>query len=372
MIRYVTLETEGPMSLTFGRSAGFETETLHFIPGTTFRGAVANAYLENGGLVSDAAFVRCFIDEKVRFTDLRPVNAFPWPNSVVQCAEHPLGKEPTHALMDLLPRAARDESLLVKCPECDAKFEGIKGFAELQLERPYEPRYQVVTVHTERRMHSEINPKTLSVKATKFHSANAVCVGQFFSGAIIAAEGFESALDSIWENVKEGLFIGRGRSRGQGRVKFVRRNRGGSQPSILERLRDCNVVEGAVSFTCDFHSVSLFYDDWLCSKTGIEGGDLDDGLSEYKRQATFVKTSKRGGWHAAAQLPRPEITVLEAGSCFLFRRVLSVGETIEGETARIAPLLAKLERDGCGERLAEGFGEVTFCHDIHASNGEAQ
>ena len=363
MIRQVTIQTEGPMSLTSGRSAGFETETLIHVPGSTFRGAVANAYLENGGSATDPAFVTCFVDEKVRFTDLRPTHAFPWPVSVLQCADYRLGSVASHKLMDLLPRALRGESLIVKCPGCGAKLENIAGFAERQSDA-YEP-YQKVEVAEERRMHSEIDPKTLSVKPTRFHSAHAVCAGQFFTGTLVAADpSAESALETIWRKVKDGLYLGRGRSRGQGRVTFVQRDTAGSQP-MVDRLTACNQSPGAVAFTCDFHSVSLFYDDWLRSRTRIEGTDLHDELGCYKPFATFAKTNKRGGWHAAAQLPRPEIPVLDAGSCFLFRRDLKAGESMEAEIKRIAPILEKLERDGCGERLAEGFGEVTFCHDIH-------
>ena len=134
---HITIKTEGPMSLTSGRSVGFETETLKYIPGATFRGAMAKAYLENDGAADHPAFVTCFVDEQVRFTDLRPSNSFPWPASLTECANHPLSGESFHPLIDLLPLAAQGQTLIIKCAQCGGKVKALKGFAQADRDKPF-------------------------------------------------------------------------------------------------------------------------------------------------------------------------------------------------------------------------------------------
>lgn len=62
------------------------------------------------------------------------------------------------------------------------------------------------------------------------------------------------------------------------------------------------------------------------------------------------RVSRSDGWHAGWSLPRPSYAGLAAGSCFVFK----VDDRLDPDR------LARLEREGIGDRRAEGYGEVVF------------
>jgi len=367
----LVITTEGPLSLPAGRQTGFSVDTLFHIPGTVLRGALAQAYLEAGGDTNDATFEACFGSAGIRFTDLRPAGAFPWPMSLRECAEYP----GIHPRVDLLLPLSRGASLLGSCGVCQAKLLPLTGFGKA-VRNAVQP-YVTEKVVVDRRMHSAIDPHTLRVIPEKFHSARTLAAQQTFTGKLWAAAAAEAEwpkllakLVDVGTRDSEGrvtLFLGRGRSRGQGRVtlKLVS---GARESGMQQRLVEFNELAGSpisFAFSCDFRSTALFYDPWLRSKTRLEGEDLHPELVDYRAVATFARTAARSGWHAAAQLPKPETPLLDRGACYLFQRRLPEGVSVMQEIERLAPTLEKLEATGTGERLSEGWGEVEFCHPIH-------
>lgn len=79
------------------------------------------------------------------------------------------------------------------------------------------------------------------------------------------------------------------------------------------------------------------------------------GVSLSLRQAegrisSAGRVSRSDGWHAGWSLPRPSYAGLAAGSCFVFR--------VDGRPD--PDRLARIEREGIGDRRAEGYGEVVF------------
>jgi CRISPR-associated protein Csx10 len=144
----------------------------------------------------------------------------------------------------------------------------------------------------------------------------------------------------------------------EGRVRNLNRRAGG----IPE-------FAGKVVFSCLFVSRAILYDEWLCARPTLAEADLPAALVGYEALSGFSRTEPVTGWHAAAKLPKFETEAISAGSCFLFFKDVAEPER-KAEYARLAGVFDNLERQGIGERLDEGFGEVVFCHPFHAENAE--
>src|SRR5258708_22250688 len=86
---YVTLESDSPVAISKSRATGNQLQTIRHIPGTVWRGAVASDLIREKGL-GDAAhcdreFSEIFLNQQVRFGDLRVEGDRPWPMSTRVC-----------------------------------------------------------------------------------------------------------------------------------------------------------------------------------------------------------------------------------------------------------------------------------------------
>ena len=73
-----------------------------------------------------------------------------------------------------------------------------------------------------------------------------------------------------------------------------------------------------------------------------------DGLAD-----VALRVVRHEGWQTRWGLPRPSLTALAAGGCARFRLSGTIGPAV-------VDALARMQRDGLGDRRAEGFGEVRF------------
>ncbi len=90
----VRLELESPLSILRQRGMGNQLGSLRFVPGRAWRGALAAEVMRERNLDAmsahgDGVFKGLFLDRKVRFGDLRPEGAFPWPLSARECSLDP-------------------------------------------------------------------------------------------------------------------------------------------------------------------------------------------------------------------------------------------------------------------------------------------
>jgi len=362
-----SIETLSPLAISSRRAVGFDLDTQLYIPGTALRGALAEAYLEQGGSVASAAFRTVFVDEQVRFCDHRLGAAQHWPLSVRQCANR--GEQ--HPLVDLLLRAARNETLTDRCSKCHAKLEHAGGFFG-PAPRDAENVLAGVAVASYRVAHSAIDPETLTTAPAQFFSTRLVASGQVFLGRIIASDAAEEHVLEILERIRQRdnlLYLGRGRTRGQGRSAFSwRRIKPPPVQPLLERVKELNARAGigeCVLFSATLQSATLLYDQWLGPRPCLTAQDIDPALGDYHPLGTpFLATQLITGWHAAAGLPKSESVALAPGSCFLFSRSMDAADA-ETEYQRLAHVLAGAELHGVGERLSEGFGEIVFASEAH-------
>jgi CRISPR-associated protein Csx10 len=368
MIVRSTIDALAPLAISLCRAVGFDLDTRLYIPGTVLRGALAQAYLEEGGRPDDPAFQRVFVSEKVRFLDHRLNGAEHWPASVMCCADH----GDSHRLVDLLLLAGRNASLAAaQCPDCRAKLGRVQGFWQWAGDQGANA-ISMLRVDTRRVAHSAIDLRTLATAREQFYSSRVICPGQQFAGSIrsesVADDGLQEVLAKIRK--RDGhIHLGRGRTRGQGLARFTAsQGSGSSEEELKDRLGRMNQsmrCEKSIVFTVTLQSATLLYDEWLLARD-LEAADLSPELAGRQPVARFASTQVVAGWHAAAGLPKSEVTALSPGSCYLFRLALD-GREPEAELDRLARLLAEVENKGVGERLSEGFGEVVICSDAHTA-----
>jgi CRISPR-associated protein Csx10 len=370
MILRTRLRLDWPLCISIRRAVGNELSSLQYVPGTALRGALAEEYLAANERRADAGFETLFLNGRIRFGDLRIDGADPWPLSARVCRE-----VESHAPRDLLLAAAPEaphRQIKPVCPQCDAKRVYPGGYFKLHAGSP--PEYQTVMVESRRAAHVQILPELLRAQEGQFHTARVLERGQDFEGAIWADDAAGAAL-LAFAGPERILYLGRGRTRGQGRVRLRLSN---ARPRTVREIQEAlgsvqaaaaRVLPGKAVFICTLLSRSILYDRWLLARPVMETADIDPQLGNYTMTTHFNRLGEVAGWHANAQLPKTGALAVEAGSSFLFVSNDDFPD-LAAEHRRVAPLLQAAEERGIGERRAEGFGEVRFCHPFHSDRAE--
>lgn len=369
MILRSHLELEWPLGISLRRGTGNDLGAALYVPGSTVRGALAEAYLEAHARQADAGFEDLFLKGRVRFGDLRINLADPWPLSARVCRDLPEEHRPA----DLLIAAAAHEAIAPECAACKAKRHFPGGFLKLRSGPP--PVYCSEPIESRRVAHVQIQPELLRAQDTQFHTARILERDQVFEGSIWVDDGMAKELETLIGQERT-LYLGRGRTRGLGRARLstwpVRPR---STEEIESALKTLNGVAGCTSelsgkvvFICTLLSRTILYDRWLLARPVLDTSDiakgLDSGECKYECKAHFARMCEVAGWHANAQLPKTGAAALEAGSAFLFATKERVADA-HAEYRRLAGILAATELLGVGERCEEGFGEAVFCHPFH-------
>lgn len=368
MILPVSASIKSPLAISLRRATGFSLDSLHRIPGTVWRGAAAQHFLASGGKADSEDFKTLFLSGDVRFCDLRIDGAAPWPLSVRTCSLNP----EYHTQVDLLlPVTARHlPNRECRETECGAKRQLPLGFRHHSASHGHRT---AESVHTRRVAHVEIDPDLLRARGGQFHSSEVISPDQTFKGSLVCPEQGMAAAQRLLPDGIE-LFAGRGRTRGQGRIELkTGTTRETSSVEIGQRIRALNeriaqypplAERGMLWFSATLLSPAIVQDCWLLFRSFLEAADFGTVGKSYELQAWFSRTEEISGWHAAAGLPKSEVTAIDAGSCFLFAAQAD-GLDLDREYDRLAEALTICETWGVGERRSEGFGEVRMCDPIH-------
>jgi CRISPR-associated protein Csx10 len=356
MIYTVVWTVQSPALVAQTSHSGFESESLPYVPGSAWRGAAAGAYLAAPGAeASDERFRRLFLEDRVHYGDLRPQGLDVWPLSVRRCRNRP----EEHATVDALLASASGRLPNAECI-CGAKRGPGHGYPE-----PIEDdRYRDHKPPQQLRYHVQIDGATRRTRTGQFFAMRTLNAGQRMMGRICATEAAYEDLRALLPDGVD-LWVGRGRSRGQGQLALER-----MLPCPLDdlgaRIRKMSgnrlLAQDRIWFSVTFLSPAILLDEWLLYRSYLLGEDI--GLPEYTLAGWFSRTVKVSGWHAAAGLPKGEAVAVSAGSAFLFSRQAE-GVAREEEYERLATALASVEEWGVGERCAEGFGEAVVSHDLH-------
>jgi hypothetical protein len=334
------------------------------IPGSAWRGAVAAQLIEEEELAcpeEDPQFKLLFLSGSVRFGDLRPSDAKPWPLSARCCK-----MEGSHPIKDLLVRTARQETLKIECERCEAKLGHPPGYFELRREviRVGQATARVVA-------HSAISNSLLRVRQEQFFSGEVVDPAQTLMGELWADPDAEAAVGEVFKE-KRTLRIGRGRTRGMGIVELgvAPKSSPDRTRDLLGKLETLNRSYGRsdeVVFTATLLSQCVVLDEWLLSRPQLEAADIAPDLDGYILKASYGRMTTLAGWNAQAGLPKPDVAAIAPGSCFLFGRSVPVLER-KAELEKLAAILAPYGT-GLGEYWEEGLGEVEYCSAFHFLQG---
>jgi CRISPR-associated protein Csx10 len=368
----VSLQTRSPLAISLSRATGNQLRTARHVPGAVWRGAVAAAMVRDRRLGDraheDQEFALLFLQQKVRFGDLRPSAAKPWPLSARWCKQY----QERHRMVDLLLSDASSPERPLECFDaasgqpCGAKLAQPEGFYIGSGKNPKATKPAArLTAHT------AIENSSLRSRAAQFFTTEILESDQQFNGQLWAEPEAEELVSRMFEKEPFDLTVGRGTTRGQGAgVLSIAQSQGGQAvEEICASLRQFNegcASTGEVLFSCTLRSPCIVYDRWLCARSWLTPEDIAEAagskLPGYELRTWFSRTVSLSGWHSAAQLPKPDTTAIAPGSAFLFRRTIDEADR-EREYEALAQVLAAIS--GIGERWEEGMGEAAFCDDFH-------
>ena len=111
-------------------------------------------------------------------------------------------------------------------------------------------------------------------------------------------------------------------------------------------------------FTIGLQSPALLLEDGWQPTMVFSAAQLEEqtGLEAIllRSQATYDTI---GGWNTRWERPKPTMLAANSGSVYVFRTQASREALLDA--------LAQLEREGIGERRAEGYGSVYCCDEFH-------
>ena len=404
------------------RVRGQSAETLPYLPGSAVRGAVAQAWLQQG----EGGLGRLLAG--VRFGNLSPEGAAPAPVSLRTCSRVPgFRADGGHGVADLLlpleaaalggraggrgagaatpaeaPPAdadagggetegdggarteggaagddlAADPERVLSCPRCAGERrragapETVRwaGFVRWQGGRASGVQPSFDAAYT-RAASTRDGSGPTAVRRT-------LAAGQRFAG-LVQFDDEELAARLREQLLPPGAtaWLGSDRSRGLGAVGVDGWQEAPPADDLPERLAGlaarlhalaaragAEVPADATYATLSLRAPALLADAFGRYRLAPSGADLAALLGlpaeSLELRQARLGTARVEGWNGALGLPRPDAPALAAGSCWLVR--------FRGlEADAIIDALGRLERDGVGERRQEGFGELGVCDPLH-------
>lgn len=306
----ITIDADQRVLLGRGRLRAFLTDSYPFIPGSVIRGALAAAWVANGGQ-RDRSFERVF--ESGRFRPAFPDGVGVQAQSMRECKYH--SDEADHP-------GHHDEAT-------DGRLSpGERGCHGFDFLKGGYWGGQLVTETT-----TALEPRKHIAKEHQLFSRKAVERKTIFEGMIVLPEGDHSRLVSI----KQAFMGGRGSVRGRVQV------------SIRKAQRPVQVGDRLV--------LTTLTPTILVDETGAPSADLDRGLTELgfdvvDTWANRIDSDAASGWHAASDLPKPAEIALAPGAVAVVKRPSQ-------------EVLAKLLDAGLGLRTSEGYGWVEASIGTH-------
>ena len=302
----VSATLESPLAISMRRATGYDLETLKHIPAVALRGALAAYYLEAHGPHPDGTFDTSFLRDQVRYEDLRPEGADHWPLSARECKVNSY-----HPRVDLLIASA---SGVLPSEECS--IEGC-GHKRQRPESFRENSQQVFTSHEVRCRrvgHVQIDEALGKAAGGLLHSASVIDAGKKFAGKIKAEAEAELVVREFLGQ-QLAVYIGRGKTRGQGRVSLsVTEEPDSADKNLAGRLDNLNAKAPKLKiwFTVTLQSPTLVYDSWLLARSYLMASDISTDLADCKLKAWFARSVDVSGWNAKAGLPKSEVTAIAA------------------------------------------------------------
>ena len=273
----VWVKAESPLVITANRATGNEMETLRWIPGTTWRGALAGslvARLPTGVRAHESGTFRTlFLEDRVRFGALTADGERMFPLSARVCADFE-----SHKILDLLLLRTLGRDLARECQQdlglgrrCTGRLVPHSGLVQLKEGRAVrrDPKVRVTA-------HTAIANATLRVREEQFYSSTAVERGAQFIGELWAKDDEAAGLVKEACTLSPWLALGRARTRGQGHVSLALGEAPGAVISQGD-VESCNrplVGSGKLAFTVTLRSPCVLYDEWGMARPYMKACDV--------------------------------------------------------------------------------------------------
>lgn len=361
------VDLESPLTIARHRESR-TPETLDYIPGTVFRGALLGVLYRRG---EDENNLFGMMEQgRNRFPFLWPEgpDVFTAPLTLLECKQ--AGSD--HPLQDVLfdrYRALADDRLedlrtAMMCTECGNDLVPAGGYVcwndggcrktesypvsfrmHVGIDRTTGTAYpEILFGHQQLEAHFSAGPGDDQRQAA-FHG----------SGLFREADA-----ERLKELDGETIFIGKNRSRGQGRATVKIEEKSSNGETTIERIVQVSQKLGEMLgdgtwFTVDIASPLIAVDEWLRPATSTECWLPKEAAAtpvhqEYRRMRV-------SGYDVSANLPREEDIAIAPGGVVLARSDRQIDE--------IAPILAESEKRGLGIRRSGGFGAVVFNSPLH-------
>ncbi len=405
----VVLRVEGPLLMGSGPAAQMVQLGRDFVPGSAWRGALADAVLRHfgakapgaAGAKSWPAFEAAF-GAGVRFGFLYPGpdptwDSFPLPLTVYSCkaapglAEREAGSgSPGHGLRDmLLVRLRRCAGLGTgragRC-RCGERLERRRGLAARKAGPDGDgPIYREVKVARRLMVRVGLDRRTETAAEGILYALDAavpgpdgiLCFTGGWWGDRERLEALQDLLEAACPPAGEGraVRLGTARARGLGKAAVeIRALPGAPLPSLEHRLEAFQPRRPSgepadprhLYFSLTLRSPLLVRD-----RTGAACGRPERALLEpyaenlpadleFLPEASAVEWETWDGWAMAWGLPRPLVTALAPGSVLAYRAPAT-------EREAVLAFLREVEDRGLGERTAQGWGEAVACDPLHVT-----
>ncbi len=401
MTTYKTLSMiivpQTPLHLGDQSGVGNFEQTTIFIPGAAIRGALATKVLQEG----QADFEHLFGEDDIFFGNAYPGQSapvYPFPLTARRCKYYPgipttkdKSWEIKHGVYDILIErflyellvdtqfTGRDDwlpelkdklphlqqALAEECPRCQppASLTPEDGYYIPDGETIMAAQKPLVR----RRAHVGINrARHVAEDGLLFTQEVAEPTTRFLGQISVPADKAE-ALAKYLDGEHH---LGRGRSRGQGRV-LIGVDEAFEPKKITARLTDFNAKiqekwkvwqkqdASIVDLPGTFFAITLrspaIFEKFGQPRLVISGDEINMPKARLRR--AWSRPHQEGGWHVAAKMARRTRLGICAGSVFLFH----------WETENIPwDQLEKIEQEGIGAERIRGFGQVEICAPFHS------
>lgn len=382
------------------------------VPGSTWRGALADAILRQAGAKTpgnasamptmpfgfDLAF-----GEGACFGFLYPApaegwEAFPLPLTARSCKAQPgFPREDAsggpakggHGIEDSLLSRLRQHMGIsarreVRCQVCGERLDRRRGLAArspgAEVERAGYCEVKVrrrlmLRVGIDRRTETAAEGVLYALDAAVPGNKDSLCFVGVWRGNQEQLEALRRLLDGACPRAGEGwvLRLGTARARGLGKARLeIRPLTGESLPPLADRLeafrQRLRSPYGASQSDFLYFALTLRSPLLVRDAAGVPAGRPEAAALaayvgalpalEYVEAASAVEWEVWDGWAMAWGLPKPLVTAVAPGSVLVYRAPAKERETV-------LAFLEELEEKGLGERRSEGWGEVVACDPFH-------
>ncbi len=368
----ITIAGESPSSFLTSKTGSNVEESLDYLPGSSLRGGLAQAWIKTNGL--NETFKNIFTSGKVHYCNLYKDGSKPIPLSAVSCKYASGFKEDMnqidevrHGVADILLsliKADDDEFPLEyqKCVECKEPMKKYRGYYE---NRDY---YKITNVSKRLIYHSSISGVTETSVDGGLYSNEVIEKGQVFKSVILI---FDDAIkDEIYNFIKnqKTLFLGSDISRGLGHFRIISlsppENNQNDISELKERINDFNkkldLKDGKIYFSITLQSDAIIKDCFMRFKTIIQTDDI--GVKDSNAVLCISENRIISGWNSLLKMPKEDSVAITKGSVFVF--------CIDDLDTEKLDILYQLENKGIGKRKEEGFGRLTVCDPFHYEGSE--